>query len=527
MRAVSGSAVDGRAARVDRLKPNAVGLVGVIFMALATAAPITAMTGNVPVALAFGSGASVPATYLFATVVLTVFSVGYIAMARYITTAGAFYGFISHGLGRIAGMASGLLTILAYMTFEIAITGIFAAFAHSTFEAQLGWDVPWELFAFAMLATVLALSYFDIAFTARLLGVLLIAEMSVLLLMALGVLLAGGGPDGLPLEPVDPLRTFEGAAPGLGLLFAFVSWVGFESTAMYGEESRDPKRIIPIATLVAVVGVGLFYTFVSWMAIAGNGVDAAIRTAEQDAFAVFFNPTREFVGGWAVDLFQWLIITGSFAAGMAFHNCAARYFYAMGRESLISSRLGRTHVTHGSPYVASATQTAVAAVVIALFALFGQDPFTSLYVLMALLGTLAILVVQTICSFAVILYFRRQRRGEQHWLRTLVAPLLGGIGMAAVVVLLLDNLAAAGGAASETLFFDLIPWIVVGLFLTGVASALYLRARRPERYAIIGRMIYEEASERPQLDVETPDRARDGQPEASQEDQATVATAGR
>jgi hypothetical protein len=69
----------------QRLKPNAVGLIAVVFMAVATAAPITAMTGNVPVAVGFGNGTGAPAGYLFATVVLTIFTVGYVAMARYIT----------------------------------------------------------------------------------------------------------------------------------------------------------------------------------------------------------------------------------------------------------------------------------------------------------------------------------------------------------------------------------------------------------------------------------------------------------
>ena len=36
---------------IQRLKPNAVGLIGVLFMAVATAAPITAMVGNVPIAV--------------------------------------------------------------------------------------------------------------------------------------------------------------------------------------------------------------------------------------------------------------------------------------------------------------------------------------------------------------------------------------------------------------------------------------------------------------------------------------------
>ena len=320
----------------DRLKPNAVGLFEVIFMAVATAAPITAMTGNVPVAVGFGNGTGAPAGYIFATVVLTIFAVGYVAMARYITAAGAFYGYISHGLGQVVGMASGLLACLAYIVFEASLIGIFSSFAHTTFQDQLGLSVPWQVFAFVMLLLNAVLAYFDINFTAKVLAVLLITEVSVLAVMAFAVLFAGGGPDGIPLEPINPFNAFTGPAAGLGLFFAFWSWVGFESTAMYGEESREPKRIIPRATLITVIGVGVFYVFVSWMAIAGNGLSQSVQIAQKDAFSVFFDPTRQFVGQWAVLIFQWLIITGSFACGMAFHNCAARYLYAIGREGFIS-----------------------------------------------------------------------------------------------------------------------------------------------------------------------------------------------
>jgi len=90
-----------------------------------------------------------------------------------------------------------------------------------------------------------------------------------------------------------------------------------------------------------------------------------------------------------------------------------------------------------------------------------------------------------------------------------LAPLVGGAGMAVVVVLQVANLKASAGAAAGTVFFDLLPWIVVGLFALGAGSALYMRARRPDRYAIIGRMIYEEAAERPELDVDDEGHGRD------------------
>ena len=152
--------------------------------------------------------------------------------------------------------------------------------------------------------------------------------------------------------------------------------------------------------------------------------------------------------------------------------------------------------------MASFVQTAITVVIVGLFWATGQDPYLGLYVLMAILGTFAILIVQTLCSFAVIGYFARNHPEARHWFRTFLAPLIGGIGMSAVVVLLILNLGTATGDAAETLFFKLIPWIVVGVFLGGIALALYLRAMRPDQYAIIGRIIYEDTAERPDVDLD-------------------------
>src|SRR3954449_11232596 len=129
------------------LKAGAVGLGGVLFIAVANAAPITAMTGNTPIAIGYGNGIGAPAGFLVATVVLTLFTVGFIAMARHITTAGAFYGFISHGLGQVWGMASGVLATMAYVIFEGSLIGGFSYFASDALKTSFDVDVNWMVFA--------------------------------------------------------------------------------------------------------------------------------------------------------------------------------------------------------------------------------------------------------------------------------------------------------------------------------------------------------------------------------------------
>jgi len=515
----AGSAPATRGDTVQRLKPNAVGLIGVLFMAVATAAPITAMVGNVPIAVGFGNGAYAPAGYFVATIVLTLFAIGYAAMSKHITATGAFYGYISHGLGRIVGLGAGFLTTMAYMVFEASLIGIFAFFANDTFNSLFHLNVSWVVFAIGMLVVNLVLTYFDINLAARVLGVFLITEIIMLSLMAFSVLFTGGGPQGWSWESLNPLNGFTSlsgsvtgpdgkvlavaGSAGIGLFFAFWSWVGFESSAMYGEESKNPKKIIPIAVISSVVGIGLFYIFISWMAIVGTGPQNAIALAQDSTTAgdIFFGPVGQHLGTWAVDMFKILLMTGSFACGMAFHNCAARYIYALGRENVIPGMrktLGATHSLHGPPHIAGLAQTIFATVVVLFFAITGRDPYTGLYGLMALLGTTAILIVQALAAFAVIAYFHVGKHHPEtaHWFRTFTAPLLGGIGMLYVIYLLGKNASFAAGSAATDWVFTIIPYVVGVVGVSGILLAVYLKAKSPQKYSELGRIVLEEAHER-------------------------------
>jgi amino acid transporter len=507
----------------NHLKSGAIGLVGVLFMAVANAAPITAMTGNVPIAVGYGNGIGAPAGYLVATIVLTLFTVGFVSMARYITTAGAFYGFITHGLGQVWGMASGALATMAYVVFEGSLVGIFSFFTHDAIDRWFGVDVNWLLIAIVGIVLIGVFGYFDINIAAAFLGVTLVAEVVLLGALAFAVLFSGGGADGLVPEAVNPLNAFKSLEEGgglgvaidgqaiaagsaaIGLFFAFWSWVGYETTAVYGEESRNPKRIVPLATLLAVVGLGTFYTFVSWMMIAGNGKAQAIEKANTDAIGLWVDLAEDKLGGAFIgDIYLFLIVIGSFACGLAFHNAASRYLYAIGREvPATKNTLGRTHGQHHTPHISSMVQSGITLLLTLGFyflASDGSDPTTGAYIyqygLLAILGTMAILIVQAITSLAVIWYFHVKKVQPGNILTTGIIPAVGGLGMAYVVWLLLDNIEFAGGAASDSPFFKAIPWLVIGTFVLGLIGVLVLRARSPQVYRAIGRTVMEETHER-------------------------------
>jgi amino acid transporter len=512
------------------LRAGSVGLVGVLFMAVANAAPITAMSFNVPIAIGYGNGLGAPAGYLFATIVLTFFTVGYVAMARHITTTGAFMGFISHGLGQVAGMASGLLATVAYVIFEGSLIGGFAYFATDALKQDpINLTVHWMWFAVGGIALIAVLTYYSITLTAAVLGATLSAEVLLLAALGISVLVKGGGPDGLLFGETVPIGPAFGDLPGkafgtgaaagiaaIGIFFAFWSWVGYETTAVYGEESKDPQRIVPRATLIAVVGLGLFYTFMSWMVIAGQGRTAAVQYSISSApVDLWLTLVQANLGSVALGAYKILLVVGSFACAMAFHNAAARYIYAIGREApwaRVRDSVGATNPKHHSPALASTIQSGITLVLMVLFfgftAVHVPDangnlvdtpdlvPYVNAYGLLALIGTAMILIVQTICSVAVIWYFAVKKVHPGNVFTTVVSPLIGGAGMIYALTLLWQNRQFAAGLGAGSKVFTWMPGYIVLTLALGLGYAFWLRAKHPDTYAEIGRTTVAEAHER-------------------------------
>src|SRR5712691_6456749 len=166
---------------VAKLRRGAVGLGGVLFLTVTRAAPISAMMFNTPIVVGFGQGIGAPAAFLSATIVLAIFSVGYVAMARKKTTAGGFYSYISHGLGRELGIGTGFGSLVAYSVFEASLAGGFAYFLNLKL-ASFGVTISWPWLALGMVLLISVLTFFDVRLSSALLAVGLVSEVLILII---------------------------------------------------------------------------------------------------------------------------------------------------------------------------------------------------------------------------------------------------------------------------------------------------------------------------------------------------------
>ncbi|HLP24026.1 MAG TPA: APC family permease [Microbacteriaceae bacterium] len=440
------------------LRSGRLGILGIVFFVVAASAPLVGMTGAVPVAIVAGNGAAAPGAYLAVGLMLLVFSVGYATMSQKVTNAGAFFAYVGRGLGRNAGVASAFVSILGYVTIQLAIYGFFGGLLAGQMQA-LGMDLPWWAWTAIAWAVVTLLSLLSVDVGAKVLGVLLIAEMTSLLVTAIAIFVQGG-PEGADFgASFNPSNIFVGGfagAAGIAIAFAFASFIGFEATAIYGEESKDPKRTVPRATYLAIGVITALFAIVSFAMVTGLGSSKVIdevvmRSTVEDVplanpAAVLFSLSDQFVGPWLTHIMEWLVVSSLFAGLLAFQNATSRYFFAMGRGGILPASFGRVN-TAGAPQRGVILTSVIAILVIAYFAIMGLDPILNLFYWMSAITAIAIIFVEILVSIAVIAFFRKNE-GANLWQGT-IAPAIATVGLALGLYLLMSRFNLLASTAPE------------------------------------------------------------------------------
>jgi amino acid transporter len=461
-----------------RLKPDSLGVLGILFFVLSAQAPLTGIAGAVPIAVAIGNGAGAPAAYLAAGVVILLFSVGFVAMGRHVVDAGAFYTYVGKGLGRTIGSGSAAVALFSYCAVQACMYGLYGSIVSDLVENYTGARVAWWVWALVTMVIVQILGASGIEMGARILAVFVLAEFSILIVFALVTFFKGGGPEGLGItDSFSPSAALQGA-PGVALMFAVASMFGFEATAIYGEEARDPRKSVPRATYLSVAVITGFFAFTSWMLISAHGASQASNEAGKalesgDATAFVFAPIAAQFGGWVGDVLPILLATSLFAGILAFHNSANRYLFSLGREGLLPWGLTAVNRRH-SPWMAGTVQTAIAVLLVMPFAILGKDPVLTLFSWLSGVAVLGVMLLYFLTSVSVVVFFRRSGADTRPW-NTLVAPVLGALGIAGAIWLIVENFTTLiGGDRTTALWLEAT---VPAVLVLGVVAARLTRAR--------------------------------------------------
>ncbi len=463
------------------LAKDRLGVAAVVFFVMSAAAPLTVVAGVVPTGIAVTGLTGISVAFVAVAVVLAIFAVGYVAMARHIPNAGAFYAYISQGIGRPVGVGASWVALVAYNMFQCASYGGFGAIAAPLFKDWFGWDVKWWVLALICWALVAVLGVRDVAVNGKVLATLLVAEIILVVVFSFSDLFSNNfHASSAPINPHSLVVSGSGAL----LAMAITGFVGFEQSVVFSEESRDPRRTVPRATYIAIALIAVLYGFAAWAMISASGGNVVDR-ATKEGPNLFFDVASDRLGSAALHFGPALFLTSLIAAMISFHNIIARYTFSLGREGVLPRAFGRTVPGTGAPKNGSIAQSVVGLIVIVIYAVAGWDPLVQLFFYGGTGGGIGVLLLITLTSIAVIGYFIRHPEGEDFWHRV-GAPVIGTILLLIMSYLTLNNIATLFGVAPGSKPTWVVPTAFAVVTVAGILWALVLRSSQPSVYSGIG-----------------------------------------
>lgn len=456
-----------------------------VFLIIAASAPLTVVAGGATTSFAVTGLQGVPIGYLILGLILVLFAIGYGAMSAQIENAGAFYAYVRAGIGIRQGIGTSMLALVSYNAMQVGLYGIFGFVLSSFISAKTGVEIPWWAVALVFFLIIGWMGVNKVDLSAKVVGVVVVVEF--VIVIAVNIIAFIASPEGVTFTPFEPLHW---ATHGIGAILAFgiAAFMGFESGAIYSEEVQNPRKSVSRATFIAVAIIASFYAFSAWALSIGVGPSEVVAQSRE------FGPDLMFVflesQGMALfsDLANIAFITSIFAALMAFHNAAARYFFSMGRARILPHALSRLGKHNQAPIGGSLAQSAVALVFIIVFAIAGSNselgelfPVLTMFTWLTNSAAFGLVFLLCITSLATIGYFRKDPRGYGPFVR-LWAPLIAAIALAVVFLLILVNFDVMIEAEGPSVLRWLLPAIMLGSGALGVIWGHILRSKKPEIY---------------------------------------------
>ncbi|MDN7779612.1 APC family permease [Burkholderia orbicola] len=458
------------------------GAFGLALSVLAFSAPLTTVSGYVPVALMYGGAAS-PTIFIATMVLLMLFSLGYLTLNHAAKRPGDFYAFITHGLGKSAGLGAGLLATITYF---IILAGVPAYFGVASADLQrtlTGWAFPWYYFTLACWLAIAIFGYLHIEVSAKFLTWVMVAEVIVCVAFCAGVIGSNPSSDLPPNAIFSPSGLFNTNSP-FAMLFAVSFFMGFEATALFRDEVRDPDRTIPRATYGAVIFIGLLYTFCAYALIRVYGHDV-ISVATQSPATMFQNAFDKFVSARMRTPVAILVLTSAFASSLSIHNVLTRYLHNLGIDGAFPQYLSAIHPKHLSPHRSSITVSTLTLLVLLPFIVTGAQP-ELLYGRLSGVGTAGGLILMTVVNVSCLVwYFREGRFIGAGVFKACVAPGISAVLFVALVVLVGKHFELLVGGEPGQSTWMLYSLCAVQIF--GMALAVYFRKAKPEVFRRLGR----------------------------------------
>jgi amino acid transporter len=449
------------------LSTGTIGLGGALMQAIAQISP----TLGIFYTIAFTTsqaGRAAPLTYLAAFLICLVLAAPMVGLARHLPSAGGFYTYVSAGIGPKAGFITGWLYGVSVAIVPAALAAFTGAVLHDELSPKYGVPIPWWVYSVAILLICFACAYRGIAISVRFLVVMTCFEMAVGLGLSItGLLNPGDG--GVNVQGFNPIHISNSSGFFLAVVLSIFAFTGFESAAAVGEESRDPKRIIPKAIIGSLVLIGIFYMITSWGLQIGWGTNRLASLASSPTAPAFVLADRLWHGASILVLIA--LVNSGLGVCIACTTSATRTLYGIARTDALPAFLTRTHTKHRTPVVAVIVQSSVA-LVICLGAGLALGPY-NLFNMLGTTGTFTYIPIFIMMNVAAFLFFRKRHPEEFSIWAHIIAPIISTV---ALIVIGYNSIVPL-----PTFPVLLAPFIAAAYVLGGLAVLFGRNLRRGHR----------------------------------------------
>src|SRR5215470_3836471 len=450
----------------ERLERNQLGLFGIVMPGLAQVAPAFNLfftTGY----MVFYAGASAPLIFLISMVGMGATASSLAQFSSVYPSAGSFITYITRAIGTKVAVAIGVICVLGYI---IAFGGIYifvgSYIVQNVFSNPHIWGIT-QIVTIIYGALVVAPVVVGLKFGVRVTVALYVFEVILLLALSLTIL-ARGGASGLS---GTPFTWPSGKSTDVLLAFslAVVAYGGFEAAAPLAEETRDPRRNVPIAVLGCVLVSGIIYVIGSYALVTAFGVGHATTLASDTN--PFHTAAKAFLPVVA-PLITWVFLSSVTSSYVAANTQTSRVVFAGARGGLWTHTLAAVTPRFRTP-AAAAIAFVAPSILIGVVSTAFTDPGTASGFL-GTYGILGLIIMYLATNVALVVEWVKFRRHGIHknaWL-WLVTPIVG----AAVLLIPIWGDLRPGQPSP----FNTLPWLTLDLIAVGVLYAIVLGAVRPD-----------------------------------------------
>jgi amino acid transporter len=462
---VPGTAIDIE--KGMRLKSGQVGFGTVLFQSLAHIAPALALIFALTVGVQY-AGAALPLSTLlgFIGIMAVAFSVG--QLARVLPAAGYYMTWTGRSISPRYGFMAGWFVL---MSEAIPMGGLYLIMG-TTFGAFLGayaaFSINWLIIDVVLAAIVGVLLWRGVRVSGTAGVVLGTAELLIIGALIVWLIIKSGSH--------NTLSVFTPGAPGVshrwvGVLRAVIytvpAFAGFETAAVLAEESREPRRFIPRAVVVATFACGVFFVAGAYAGVIAWGPSKiAGYAASSNAWQALAHNAWGFAGA----LLVFLALVNSIAGNSSAEATAStRLMYAMGRIGSLPRWFGAVDAKRRVPLHAILVLTFGSFAISIITSYVFGGPSQGFAFTISLGAIFAILLYISACISVPFLYLR-QLRNEFNVVKHIVIPLIG------VLVFI--------GPLISTIYpvppypLDIIPYIDLGWLLVGLGVLAWLWRNR-------------------------------------------------